>query len=319
VNKVPLLPDRSFSEDRMKEEGKRRKRMTKKWNVWLEGTILAGLLVCTSVVADGRGLQYGQGGQSQPPAQQSEKPKTPEVTPLTLDAPAPVNAEEDAAYKSFFAVLPNDSAKKIDLGEAFLQKYPESRYKSPVYGALTFAYVQVGNMQKMQEIGEKEIALVPNDVSTLSLLAQTLPRGIRGSASSPENVQALTKAEQYSRQAIEVAPTLAKPEGMTDEAFASAKNQALAMAHSGLGLVFVRRGKNAEAIPELEQAIRVDPNPDPVNYYLLGMANKATSHFDDAIAALNKCVAMAGPMQGTCKAQADDAKKLGATQLSAPK
>jgi len=28
---------------------------------------------------------------------------------------------------------------------------------------------------------------------------------------------------------------------------------------------------------------------------------------------------MTGPLQGTCKAQAEDAKKLGATQLSAPK
>jgi tetratricopeptide (TPR) repeat protein len=293
--------------------------MRKKWNSWLGAVTFAGLLVSTNGVAASQGSPYGQGGQSQPPPQQTDKPKAPEVTPLTLDMPAPVNAEEDAAYKTFFAVLPNDSAKKIELGEAFLLKYPDSRYKPPVYGALTFAYVQIGNTQKMQEIGEKEIALVPNDVTTLSLLAQTLPRGVRGSASSPENVQTLAKAEQYSKQAIEIAPTLTKPEGMTDEAFASAKNQALAMAHSGLGLVYVRRGKNAEAIPELEQAIKVDPNPDPVNFYLLGMANKTTSHFDDAVAAFNKCVAIPGPMQGTCKAQAEDAKKLGATQLSAPK
>jgi len=289
------------------------------WNNCMKAVTAGALLAGMSGVAAAESSQSGQGSQSQPPAQQADKPKTPEVTPLTLDVPAPVNAEEDAAYKTFFAVLPNDTAKKIELGEAFIQKYPDSRYKSPVYGALTFAYVQAGNMQKMQEIGEKEIALVPNDVSTLALLAQTLPRSLRGSASSPENAQALAKAEQYSKQAIEVAPTLPKPEGMTDEAFASAKNQALAMAHSGLGLVYVRRGKNAEAIPELEQAIKVDPNPDPVNFYLLGMANKATSHFDDAVAAFSKCVAMPGPMQGTCKAQADDAKKLGTTQLSAPK
>lgn len=293
--------------------------MRRNGRIFWEVVTVAALLVCTNEVAAAQSAQSGQSSQSQPPAQQTDKSKTPEVTPLTLDAPTPVNAEEDAAYKAFFAVLPNDSAKKIELGEAFIQKYPESRYKSPVYGALTFAYVQSGNMQKMQEIGEKEIALAPNDVSTLALLAQTLPRGIHGSASSAENMQTLAKAEQYSKQAMEVAPTLPKPEGMTDEAFASAKNQALAMAHSGLGLVYVRRGKNAEAIPELEQAIKVDPNPDPVNFYLLGMANKATSHFDDAIAAFNKCVAMAGPMQGPCKAQADDAKKLGATQLSAPK
>jgi tetratricopeptide (TPR) repeat protein len=293
--------------------------MRNKWNIGLAAVAVAGFLVCANGAPAAPDLHSGQSGQSQPPAQQTDKSKTPEVTPLTLDAPPPVNAEEDAAYKAFQAVNPNDAAKRIESGEAFLLKYPESRYKSPVYGALTYAYLQAGNTQKMQEYGEKEIALAPNDVSTLALLAQTLPRGLRGSASTPEAVQVLAKAEQYSKQAIEITPTLTKPENLTDEAFASAKNQTLAMAHSGLGLVYVRRGKNAEAIPELEVAVKIDPNPDPVNYYLLGMANKITSHFDDAIAAFNKCAAMTGPMQGTCKAQTEDAKKLGATQLSAPK
>jgi len=48
---------------------------------------------------------------------------------------------------------------------------------------------------------------------------------------------------------IEIAPTLSKPENMTEEAFASAKNQALAMAHSGLGLVYVRRGSMQKRFP----------------------------------------------------------------------
>lgn len=285
----------------------------------LEAVIVAGLLLGVNGTAKAQGSQSGQGGQSQPPAQQSDKPKTPEVAPLSLDAAPPVSAEEDAAYKVFQAINPNDSPAKIASGEAFLGKYPESRYKSPVYGALTYAYLQAGNTQKMQEYGEKEIAIAPTDVSTLALLGQTLPRGLRGSASTPEAVQLLAKSEQYSKQAIEITPTLPKPENMTEEAFASAKNQTLAMAHSGLGLVYVRRGKNAEAIPELEQAVKIDPNPDPVNYYLLGMANKITSHFDDAIAAFNKCSAMTGPLQGTCKSQSEDSKKQSATQLSAPK
>ena len=293
--------------------------MSGKRNTWLKVAKLVTVALCAAGTVAAQGSQGGQGSQSQPPAQSSDKSKTPDVAPLTLDMAAPVNAEEEAAYKTFFAVVPNDSAKKIELGEGFLSKYPESRYRSPVYGALTFAYVQVGNIPKMQEVGEKEIALAPNDVSTLALMGQTLPRTIHGSASSAENIQVLAKAEQYSKQALEIAPTLPKPEGLTDEAFASAKNQALAMAHGGLGLVYVRRGKNTEAIPELEQAIKTDPNPDPVNYYLLGMANKATSHFDDAITAFNKCASMGGPLEGTCKAQSEDAKKLGATQLSAPK
>jgi tetratricopeptide (TPR) repeat protein len=293
--------------------------MRKKWNFGLGAATVAALLVGVNLVTAAQSPQYRQGSQSQPPTQQADKPKTPEVTPLTLDVAPPVSAEEDAAYKAFQVINVNDAAKKTEAGEAFLLKYPESRYKSPVYGALAYAYLQAGNTQKMQEYGEKEIAIAPNDVSTLALLGQTLPRTLHGSASTPEAMQMLAKAEKYSKQAIEITPTLPKPENLTDESFTSAKNQTLAMAHSGLGLVFVRQGKNAEAIPELEQAIKIDPSPDPVNYYLLGMANKITTHFDDAITAFNKCAAMTGPMQGTCKSQAEDAKKLSTTQLSAPK
>jgi tetratricopeptide (TPR) repeat protein len=297
--------------------------MTRKPNLWLEALTLAGFLIgsCGLAVAQGsQGSQSGQSGQSQPPAQSTDKSKTPDVAPLSLDStPPPVNAEEDAAFNAFQAVPMNDVKQKIQTGEAFLQKYPETRYKSGVYAPLAFAYLQDGQVQKMQEYGEKEVALVPTDVSTLALMAQTLPRSIHPGTPPAEVAQLLAKAEQYSKQAIEITPTLPKPANMTDEAFSSAKNQDLAMAHSGLGLVYIRRGKNAEAVTELDEAVKVDPNPDPVNYYLLGMANKGASHFDDAINAFNKCAVMPGQMQAVCKAQADDAKKKSTTELSAPK
>lgn len=291
--------------------------MRRNRNIFWEAVTIAGLMAGASGIAAAQSSQYGQGSQSQPPAQSSDKPKTPEVTPLTLDAAAPVSAEEDAAYKVFHDAPMNDASKKIELGEAFVQKYPQSRYKSPVYSALAYEYLQIGQLQKMQEYGEKELVLAPNDVSTLALLGQTLPRSLHGNP--PDAAQVLSKAEQYSKQAIEITPTLPKPAEMTDQQFEMAKNQALAMAHSGLGLVFVRRGKYAEAIPELEQSLKIDPSPDPVNYYLLGLANKNASHFDDAVTAFNKCAAMPGAMQATCKSGAEDAKKLGLTQLSAPK
>jgi len=291
--------------------------MGRNWNISWKAVTMAGLMLCSCGVVAAQGYGSGQGSQSQSPAQQTDKSKTPDATPLTLDAAPPVNAEEDAAFKAFQEVLPNDAAKKIELGEAFLQKYPQSRYRAPVYGALTYASVQAGQMQKMQEYGEKDIELTPNDVSVLALMAQTLPRSLRSNTPEPEKL--LAKAEQYSKQAIEITPTLPKPANLTDEAFASAKNQTLAMAHSGLGLVYVRRQKYAEAIPELQQAVKIDPNPDPVNYYLLGMADKNTSHFDDAVAAFNQCAVLPGVMQATCKSGAEDAKKRAATELSAPK
>jgi tetratricopeptide (TPR) repeat protein len=263
------------------------------------------------------GVALAESGQQQnPPPTQQPADKKPAVQDLTLDAPAaPVNAEEDAAYKAFAAEL--DPKKKIQLGEAFVVKYPQSRYRPPVYSNLTIAYLQDGDVAKMEEVGEKEIALNPNDGQTLAILGQTIPRSWNPSA--PDAAQKLDKAEQYAKRALEVVPTMAKPESITDEQFTRAKNQTLAMAHSGLGLVCVRRGKFAEAISDLEQAVKMDPQPDPVNYYLLGISNQKASHFDDAVAAFNKCAQMPGSMAATCKNGAEEAKKLGATQLSAPK
>jgi tetratricopeptide (TPR) repeat protein len=295
--------------------------MNAKWNRWLTtGALLAMMLAA----AQGAVAQYPSNSNKQnpppasnqnpPPAASTDKSKN----SLSLDDPnaAPVNAEEDAAFKALSDPA-IDQAKRIELGEAFLQKYPNSRYRSPVYGMLVMAYVQSGQVQKMEETADKEIALNPNDVQVMAVVGQTLPRAMNSKTPEPDKV--LAKAEQYSRKAIELTPTLPKPATITDDAFSMAKNQTLGMAHGGLGLVLIRRGKFSDAIPELNQAVTIDPTPDPVNYYLLGMANAKTSHFDDSVAAYNKCAAVVGAMQETCKKSAEEAKKLGATQLSAPK
>lgn len=279
---------------------------------------LAGMLFAAEVTW----AQSGQSGQNQSQQQQEKKEPNPSpsnTTGLTLDAaPPPVNAEEDTAYKVFEAVPTADMAKKIAAGEEFLKKYPESRYRPPIYSILTVAYFQTGQTQKGFEVGDKEVELKPDDVQTLAILSQTIPRAFNGG--SPDALKQLDKAETYAKRAIEITPTIPKPENLTEERFASAKNQTLAMAHGGMGLVYVRRGKFADAIPELEQSIKLDPNPaaDPVNFYLLGIANEKTSHFDAAAAAFTKCAGIPGTLQETCKGSATEAKKQASTQMSAP-
>lgn len=289
--------------------------MKRKTMLWLEASVDALLLVVMGTAAAAQSPPSGQS--QQPPAQSQEKLKTPDVAPLTLDVAPPSNAEEDAAFKAYQEVAPADWPKKVEVGEAFLQKYPQSRYLPAIYSGLTIGYMQTNQIQKMLDVGDKAVTLTPTDVTTLSLLAQTISRVTN--STTPNAAKQMEKAETYSKKAIEIAPTLPKPPNLTDDAFAAAKNQALAAAHSGLGLVYVKRGKNQEAIPELETSLKLDASPDPVNYYLLGIANKSTSHFDDALTAFNKCAQIAGPMQQTCKSQVEETKKKSATELSAPK
>ena len=261
-------------------------------------------------------------GQQQTPAPaQGEKPKD-QAEPLTI-APAapPVNAEEDAAIKAF-RDIPNandDLQKKIQAGNDFVQKYPTSRYRVEVYYWLVRGYMSANDVPKMQAAGEKDLELNPNDVQTLAILGSTLPRSLASNLSPEEKEKILTQAEQYSNKAIELAPTLTKPAGMADEMFIGAKNQTMAMAYSGLGLVAFRRGKFSDAIPNLEKSVGLEPEPDAVTYYVLALSNEKTSHFDDAVTAFTKCAAIQSSLQATCKQGIDEAKKLSTTQLSVPK
>jgi len=250
------------------------------------------------------------------PEKKQDKPQ--EVTPLTLDnAPPPVNAEEDAAIQAFRAAPITDMAKKNQLGEEFLQKYPQSRYRPEVYSLLVRGYLSLGLIDKMETAGDKEIQLNPSDAQTLAIVGSTLPRVMNANTTEPQ--KRLEKAEQYSKRALEVLPTLVKPAELSDAEFLKAKDQTSALAYSGLGLVAFRRSRFAEAIPNFEQAVKLDPVPDPVNFYLLAISNEKTSHFDDAATAFTKCAAVPGGLQATCKTGADEAKKMATTQLSAPK
>jgi len=286
----------------------------KRMKMELAGAMIVGILVF------GGNAALAQTPAQQTPAQgQGEKaPTATTTTPLTLDAaPPPVSAEEDAAMKAFRDAPMTDVPKKNQMGEAFVLKYPQSRYRVEVYSWLVKGYYGNGEIDKMEAAGEKELAIQPDDATTLAILGQTLPRAMN--SSTPEPLKRLMKAEQYSKKALELIPVLQKPAGLTDEQFTTAKNQTSAMAYSGLGLVAYRRGKYEEAIPSLEQSLKLDPTPDPVNYYLLGVANEKGSHFDDAITAFTKCASFPGGLQATCKAGIEEVKKLSATQLNVPR
>ena len=274
---------------------------------------LGGSLVwAAAAMGQAQTTQQPQQGQQTPPA------KPPQAAPLTLDAaPPPVSAEEEAAIKVFRDDKNENAEKKDQDASAFLQKYPQSRYRPEIYNWQVKYYFSKGEVDKMEATGDKELELSPNDAQTLAIVGSALPRAM--GPNTPDPQKRLAKSEQYCQKALDLLPTLAKPADFSDEVFARAKDQTAALAYSGLGVVAYRRGKFADAIPNFEKSLKLDPDPDPVNYYLLGKANEKASHFDDAVTAFTKCAAIPSGIQATCKQGIDEAKKLGDTQLSAPK
>ncbi len=285
--------------------------------------LTASLLVLALGITTSAFLAAQEPAPAPPPAPgQQPNPQQPPVQPGQLPpseqpvAP-PVNPAEDAAFREFSEVPPLQAQKTIQLGEEFLKNYPESRYRVSVYAKLTQAYWSTGEHDKMLAAGEKTLELNADHVDVLSLLANSIPR--RLSQDKLDSEQQLQKTERYATRAIQLLEQLQQPAQLTTEQFQAARAAKLAMSHSGLGLVHFHHQRFADAIAEFEKATQIVPDPDPTDYFLLGLSYANANRNHEAVAAFEKCSQMDWPWQDRCKAQMDAAKKRAANQLAPPK
>jgi tetratricopeptide (TPR) repeat protein len=265
----------------------------------------AAMFGLTVAIFLGAGISRAQYGQAASP---SPAPAPTQNTPPAKESgkPQKINKAEEAAYKNVLAAQGGDPAMQIQVGEDFITKFPMSKYLGGVYGLLTTAYYTTGNTDKMFAAGAKSLELNPDNVDVLALLAMAIPRRVK--SNTPDGPQQLQKAEVYAHHAIELIPSLTKPETVDDATFEKAKNDKLALCHSGLGLLDIGHQKFDDARTELTQAVQLATSPDPVDYYLLGNADDQASFLNGAIAAYDKCAAT-GPLVTQCKAREDSVKK----------
>lgn len=280
------------------------------------GIMAAACLLCLPAVRAQQGSQSGQ--QQKPPQGQTDQTTTPGLPSGQAQAapaePAKPDPAEEAAYRDIYNTPDSDSDKVIQLGNAFVEKYPNGKYTSEVYGRLVSAYYNKQDIDKMYVAGDKALALNPDNVNALVLVGWVIPHFY-----NPDDMDAdrkLDKAEGYLKHAIALFGTMQKPPQMTDDQFTKAKNMGLSQAHSGLGLVYFRRGDTDNSIKELQLAESIASTPDPTDFYVMGVEYNGQKKYAEAMDAFNKCAAQPGGLQGPCKQAADQAKKAAA---SAPK
>jgi tetratricopeptide (TPR) repeat protein len=218
--------------------------------------------------------------------------------------------QEKKAYKAFHDTPNTDVDKKTQLGEEFIEKYPQSRYRSEVVVFLAGAYMAKRDLDKLQATGDKELELKPVNPASLAVLGSNLSRVV--TPSTPDEQKHLDKAAEFCQKSLDALATAKKPSDVSDQKFEQAKNEYSAIDYSGLGTVAFRQQKYDDAIKNLEQAIKLGGGSDPVNYYLLGKANEAKTNYDQALAAYTKCAAASSGMQAPCQASVKDMQSHGA-------
>lgn len=264
----------------------------------------AAFLLAAPVFAQGQQTQQGTQQQTSPP-QQTQKPSLANPQQAT---PAPTDPKEEAAYKAFYDLNPStadDFKVQIQSGEQFVQNYPQSRYREPVYARLANAYYKVGQIDKMCNAADKALALNPDDLSVLTQVGWMIPHA---SPSTPNYDQDLAKAEQYEKHSLEVLNAMSKPANLTQDQFDQSKNSALSQSHSGLGLVYFREQKYELSAAELAQATTVASDSDPTDYFILGLDNESLQKYPDAVKAYDTCAQMPSALQDRCKQGSAEAK-----------
>ena len=261
---------------------------------------------------------FAQYPQPAPPKQPGTPAKQPDATaaaPAGQPPAPPLNPEEEAAYKAFLETKdPTASAK---LGEEFIQKFPTTRYAEFTYTKLTQLYLNVQELDKLAVVGEKALAINPDNMDVLTIMCWTTARGTRSDALDAP--QKYNKAEGYGRRAVELLTALVKPETLTEEQFKKTRDEGLSMAHSGLGVVQFRRNLFTEAAAEFDLAVKLTANPDPTDLFLHGFVLKASKRHAEAAEVFGRCGQLPGPFQDTCKKEQAENKKLAETTLAPPK
>jgi tetratricopeptide (TPR) repeat protein len=272
--------------------------------------VAAQLLLAGASHAQGTNPNKVVDQEAQQDQNQQLKEKTLQSGDQTTPAAPKVDPAEEAAYKAFFELGGSAPDARIQQGTDFLTKYPTSRYDESVYSGVIQAYYAKQDWKDFYATADKGIGAYPDDVTMLAIVGWVIPHVF--DPSSADAAAQLDKAEKYEKHAIDVIGVMQKPVSMTDDQFAQTKATVLSEAHSGLGLVYFRRGRYSESASELQQATQASASPDQTDYYVMGVDFDKQNKYPEAMDAYTKCGQIMGGLADRCKQGADTDKKQAA-------
>jgi len=209
--------------------------------------------------------------------------------------PAPKSQKEMEAVMAIQTAATPDA--RIAAVETLLTSFADTEFKEFALQMETVSHQQKNDFDKTLIAGERTLAINPDNIAILVILAQTISQQTRELDLDKE--EKLSKADQYARKAQKLIPNLEKfnPQ-ITDEEWVSYKKAAMSQAQEALGIVAYVRKDYAGAEKAFQTAAEVAPQPDPTSLYRLAMARREMNKLDEALAALETAIAAGGVQAG---------------------
>jgi hypothetical protein len=146
-------------------------------------------------------------------------PAAPAVAPANTPAKADVGAADEIAEKLAYkkAADARDPKQRAAAFEAFIEKYPQSLGKISALQQAVAAYSEAGDRDKVEQAGERLLALDPQNVRVMALVAlQKRNRAYQG-----QDVQTLARqVGELGERGLKALADWARPNGIDDAQFA---------------------------------------------------------------------------------------------------
>lgn len=230
------------------------------WRVFL---VLALLLAGTSATAIAQ--QPGAAPTPQPAGKRPPQAKT---------------QQEYKDYNAAYAVTGSAAAEKA--ANDFAAKYSQSELREYLYSKAMHDYQNENNPGKILAMGEKVLALDPDNSIALVLTATVMADSLNdGDQDREQKIAEIKKNSQHALETVD--SNFTPPPNATPEQIAAYKATLQSMAHSALGIMELKTGENATAEKDLRSASDLNQTqPDPYIWYHLALAqdNLATAMAD---------------------------------------
>lgn len=261
---------------------------------------MVAVAVAALFVATAAHAQTTQTPLSNPLTQMNANQQVDQVKEKSLGDP-----KAASAYKAFEKA--KEPAKRIKLGEDFINRYPNDYRARAVYEQIAQAYYAKHDLTDFYKCTDRGITLYPKDATLLALAGWVIPHQYKPSDAG--GAKKLAKAESYEKRALSALGTMKAPTSMSDKQFAAYKKQVSALAHGGLGLIYFRQAKFQDSVTEMQQATADSATPDATNYLVLGADYQNLNQMKNAADAFNRCAQIPGPLQSGCKQYAESTAK----------
>jgi len=200
-----------------------------------------------------------------PPAGTSQASQTAAKRP-----PQAKTQQEYKDYNTDYALKGGAASEKA--ASDFAAKYPDSELRAYLYSKAMHEYQNENNPGKMLAMGEKVLALDPDNSIALVLTATVLADSL--SDADQDREQKVAEIRKNSNHALETVDTgFVPPPGATPDQIDAYKSTLQSMAHSALGIMELKTGDDAGAEKDLRSAAELNKTqPDPYIWYHLALA-----------------------------------------------